>query len=495
MTPPTIGPELSTSPSPMVTPTTSHSPVSIKRTSTSSLRARSVDSARSVLSTLSRTSSTASIPFTDDEVDVVTEEGIRHTDRKLQAKRYKTREFADDLLDLLLALRVPTWSSAGPLSSEKLKVFKVSGSLTNAVFFVSYPSVPSVKTLLLRIYGPSSSRLISRPRELHTLHILSSRYRIGPRVYGTFENGRVEEYFDSSALTVAQLRDPTISSWIGARMAELHCVDIEAIEDTTPETRGEDVGWEIAARKNFRNWVRPAREVLQLSSVGEEYKVALDFDRFVEEWRHYMSWLKRWEDTHGASKRVFAHNDAQYGNLLRLKGHKKEGAPDHRQIIVVDFEYASPNSAAFDIANHFHEWTADYHGSTPHILNPARYPSEQERHNFYRSYLTHACPPFTSSVSSSADGKAVISAPGSDGGVDLDLNTEIQRLEAQVRAWSPASHAMWAVWGLVQANEDLELAAQAHAKGALPDDPEFDYLGYSRCRVNGFRREIKALGL
>lgn len=210
-------------------------------------------------------------------------------------------------------------------------VFKVSGSLTNAVYFISYPSNPSLKTLLLRIYGPSSSELISRPRELHTLHILSSRHRIGPRVYGTFENGRVEEYFNSTALTAAELRDPLTSRWIGARMAELHCVDIEAIEDTTPETRGENIGWEIAARKNVRAWLQPAREVLRLPSVSHEYKDALDFEGFVEEWRRYMSWLDSWERTHGASKRVFAHNDAQYGNLLRRK-ELKAGTPDHRQV-------------------------------------------------------------------------------------------------------------------------------------------------------------------
>ena len=57
------------------------------------------------------------------------------------------------------------------------------------------------------------------------------------------------------------------------------------------------------------------------------------------------------------------------------------------QIIVVDFEYASPNAAAFDIANHFHEWTASYHGGTHALLNQSLYPRPSERHNFYRAYL------------------------------------------------------------------------------------------------------------
>lgn len=165
------------------------------------------------------------------------------------------------------------------------------------------------------------------------------------------------------------------------------------------------------------------------------------------------------------------------------------------QIIVVDFEYASPSPAAFDIANHFHEWTADYHGSTPHILNPSRYPSEQERYNFYKAYLEHAYLPLTTCALNDETDRNCTSPPSVSDRGRMDIKTDSHCLDSQVRVWSPASHAMWAVWGLIQAREDLELAAQAHANGTQPDEPEFDYLGYAQCRVEGFRREIRALGL
>lgn len=209
-----------------------------------------------------------------------------------------------------------------------MRVHKVSGSLTNAVFFVSCPSLP---TLLLRIYGPSSGSLISRPRELHTLHILSSKYHIGPRVYGTFENGRIEEYFDSVTLTASDLRNAQISRWVGARMAELHLVDIEVVEDTVPATRGEGKGWEIGAKANVNSWLAPARDVLSLPSVPETIRQDLDLDTFVMEWENYVRWVTEIERVEGASRRVFSHNDAQYGNLLRLIN-VKPGTPEHRQV-------------------------------------------------------------------------------------------------------------------------------------------------------------------
>ena len=165
--------------------------------------------------------------------------------------------------------------------------------------------------------------MISRPRELHVLHVLSSQYHIGPKVYGTFENGRVEEHFDSTALTPPEMRDRQVSSWIGARMAELHQVDIGTVEGSAE--------WEIAAKKNVRAWLHPAREVLTLPSVSDSIRKDLDLDAFQAEWEHYMNWVDSQEKQFGASRRVFAHNDTQYGNLLRLNN-PKPGLPEHRRV-------------------------------------------------------------------------------------------------------------------------------------------------------------------
>ena len=247
------------------------------------------------------------------------------------SSRYKSTAFAEKLIDVLRTLRVPHWSGK-ELTSQNVEINKVSGSLTNAVFFVSCTSHPLPK-LLLRIYGPSSGSLISRPRELHTLHVLSSQYHIGPRVYGTFENGRLEEYFDSSALTASDLRDPKISSWIGARMAELHQVNITSVEEPSlMRASGEVRESQLGVRKNVEAWLTFAREVLALPSVTDTIRRELNLDAFESEWKEYMLWLKAREKAIGASKRVFAHNDAQYGNLLRLNSPALVGSAEHRQV-------------------------------------------------------------------------------------------------------------------------------------------------------------------
>ncbi|KAI9066690.1 kinase-like protein [Trametes sanguinea] len=462
--PPTLGPDLAPASS---LPKFRPAGRPLNRSSTSS--SRSLPDNPSIATSPAYSTSSLSIPFEHADVDVVRVEGLRHANVRLEARRYKTLPFAEQLLRVLHTIRAPSWSEP-EITPDAITIQKVSGSLTNAVFFVSCPPVANARTVLLRVYGPSSGSLISRPRELHTLHVLSSRYHIGPRVYGTFENGRVEEYFDSTALTAADLRDQQISAWIGARMAELHGVDIDAVEPDARVADGPEKGQvQLGVQKNVKSWLPSAREVLNLPGAPAEVRAGLDLDRFEREWGMYLSWLHQKEASEGMSPRVFSHNDAQYGNLLRLRT-LKEGEPAHRQIIVVDFEYASPNPAAFDIANHFHEWTADYHGPTPHLLDASRYPTPEQRRNFYRAYLLARAQSQSSSTSTFEPAAPAMS--------DAALEAAMAELEAQVRTWSPASHAMWAVWGVVQAREFVE---------GQDGEPEFDYLGYAQCRMDGFR--------
>jgi len=246
-------------------------------------------------------------------------------------RRYKEVLFASQLLEILRQLRVRVWCTA-QISPKEVDIHRVSGALTNAVFFVSCHSLPTAQTLLLRVYGPSSGSLISRTRELHVLHMLSSRYQIGPQVYGTFDNGRIEEYFDALTLTPSDIRDPQISQWIGARMADLHSVNIaDVLDDTAEDVDGDTYNFGITA--NIKAWLRPAKEVLDLPGISDTLRNEFDLPRFKEEWQRYLVWAIERQRTFG-TRRVFAHNDAQYGNILRSKD-CSEGVDEHRQVSIV----------------------------------------------------------------------------------------------------------------------------------------------------------------
>jgi hypothetical protein len=172
------------------------------------------------------------------------------------------------------------------------------------------------------------------------------------------------------------------------------------------------------------------------------------------------------------------------------------------------------------------------------VLNPSLYPTLDERHNFYRAYLEATMKLNWINRDSDTPTPPAIETPVNGSGTSSDslghvletrqrkrglssasiisidsihersfslsgrhadiLKEDMDLLEEQVRRWSPASHAMWAIWGVVQAREGVE---RAKAGGPLDGEEdgevpagEFDYLTYAKGRFESFRREAKALG-
>lgn len=148
------------------------------------------------------------------------------------------------------------------------------------------PSDVIPPTLLVRIYGPSTSTLIARDEELRVLHTLSSDYGLGPRIEGTFQNGRVEQFFNSKALTAPELRDLETSRMIARRMRELHSVDLNVLGF---EEREEPTVWQ-----RIKEWYPLAVQAASgLRNAGRwnEWFGKFGLDKVGEEVEEYMTWV------------------------------------------------------------------------------------------------------------------------------------------------------------------------------------------------------------
>lgn len=138
--------------------------------------------------------------------------------------------FKNEIIKLAHTLRLKGWRRVPLDSGESIDVTRLSGALTNAVYVVSPPDDVEKRgegskrypaKLLLRVYGPQAEHIIDRENELSVLRRLAKK-KIGPRLLGTFTNGRFEQYLNAVTLTAADLRDPDTSKQIAKRMRELH---------------------------------------------------------------------------------------------------------------------------------------------------------------------------------------------------------------------------------------------------------------------------------
>jgi choline/ethanolamine kinase len=173
---------------------------------------------------------------------------------------------------------------------------------------------------------------------------------------------------------------------------------------------------------------------------------------------------------------VFCHNDLQEGNILFVEDHadsSKGDAPSWR-LRPIDFEYASYNYRGFDIGNHFCEWCYDYTVSTPPYF-AARlpdFPSREQQLAFLRSYLDEYAAvdqsPSTPRLGEASEAERRLG--GAEKGAE-SREKEAELMLIEVGAFALASHFLWGLWGIVQANMS---------------DIEFGYLDYSLARFNAY---------
>lgn len=172
---------------------------------------------------------------------------------------------------------------------------------------------------MLRIYGPQVEHLIDRENELQILRRLA-RKKIGPRLLGTFLNGRFEEFFYARTLTARDLRIPETSKQIAKRMRELH----DGIELLEEEREAGAFVW-----RNWDKWVERCEEVISWidgqvrpgqqrlnGSRNEAWKdrgliCGVPWSVFRQTLDRYRQWLNgQYGGTGGIRQHlVFAHND------------------------------------------------------------------------------------------------------------------------------------------------------------------------------------------
>jgi len=351
--------------------------------------------------------------------------------------------------------------------------------------------------LLLRIYGPQVSHLIDRDTELYILRRLA-RKKIGPRLLGTFENGRFEQFFTARTLTKDDIRNPETSRHIAKRLKELHRgVDLE------PQEREQGpIVW-----KNWEKWVPRCTEVMEHLDAKQKYGLVCGttWPVFRDAVERYREWLVARYGGQDELKRelVFAHNDTQYGNILRLQAVEKSPlllpSNEHKQLVVIDFEYASANTPGFEFANHFCEWMADYHNETrPHEMKTNRFPTDKEVRNFLTAYVGHSFSKRVPPPTAFNLDVRVPPPPVDSEAEQAEVKEKVEKLLLETRAWRAASSAMWCAWGVVQAKAPPPQSDEQEAVGGdqlPPEKAEFDYLLYAQQRALLFWGDCLSLGI
>ncbi|XP_069326402.1 choline kinase alpha isoform X3 [Eulemur rufifrons] len=334
------------------------------------------------------------------------------------------------------------------LREDEFHISVIRGGLSNMLFQCSLPDTTATigdepRKVLLRLYGA----ILQMGAEAMVLEsvmfaILAER-SLGPKLYGIFPQGRLEQFIPSRRLDTEELSLPDISAEIAEKMATFHGMKMPFNKEPK---------WLFGTMEKYLN------QVLRIKFTGESkikqlhkflsYNLPLELENL-------RSLL---EST--PSPVVFCHNDCQEGNILLLEGRENS---QKQKLMLIDFEYSSYNYRGFDIGNHFCEWMYDYNYEKYPFFRASmrKYPTKKQQLHFISSYLAAFQNDFENL---SSEEKSIIK----------------EEMLLEVNRFALASHFFWGLWSIVQAKIS---------------SIEFGYMDYAQARFDAYFDQKRKLGV
>ncbi|XP_026166560.1 choline kinase alpha [Mastacembelus armatus] len=349
------------------------------------------------------------------------------------------------------------WKS---LAEEDFCITVIRGGLSNKLFLCSLPdSLDTVgdepRNILLRLYGAILQMSCNKGdsqqsnKENHfqgaeamvlesVMFAILAERELGPKLYGIFPQGRLEQYVPSRKLDTCELSDPRISAEVAEKMGKFHGMRMPFNKEPK---------WLFGTMDKYLS------QVMRLNFTRESHLRCFNY-LLTYNLPQEMDMLKSLLDsTH--SPVVFCHNDCQEGNILLLK----DTQTSEQKLMLIDFEYSSYNYRGFDIGNHFCEWMYDYNcDEFPFFkVNVQAYPTKAQQLHFIESYLRE-------------------SDQGFDKLSEEDQMKLKEKLYIEVNRFSLASHFFWGLWSIIQARLSTI---------------KFGYLEYAQARFEAYFQQKK----
>lgn len=332
------------------------------------------------------------------------------------------------------------------ITVDEFQISIVSGGLSNLLYLCTLPDhVLSVgdepHQVLLRVYGAILQGVDSLVLESVMFAVLAER-ALGPRLYGVFPRGRLEQYIPSRRLLTEELGLPDISAEIAVKMSRFH---------------GMVMPFNKEPKWLFETMDRYLKQIMGLTFVRETHVKKFNKLKTFNLPGELASLKSLLEATW--SPVVFCHNDVQEGNILYLAD---KDATSTDKLMLIDFEYSSYNYRGFDIGNHFCEWMYDYtYDQWPFFkANMENYPNRQQQLHFIRHYLSE------------------YSGNKGDSVHDDQLKIE-EEMIIEINRYALASHYLWALWAIIQAKLSTI---------------EFGYMDYALYRLEAYFDQKRILG-
>ncbi|KAJ5939756.1 hypothetical protein N7466_002890 [Penicillium verhagenii] len=362
---------------------------------------------------------------------------------------YSPADSQASALRLILTL-FPHWEGPG----NKIEFVRFTDGITNTLLKIinrkaglSDEQVDN-DAVLMRAYGNGTEILIDRERET-TSHALLASCGLAPPLLARFNNGLLYRFIRGKPCGHEDLTTAPIYRGVARRLAQWHAVlpitgAVPAPGADSTMTNGERLDFDL---------IQPRRAGPSMWAVLQKWIIALPVATPEQRARRLslqqeLQWvIGKLDDGKGIGEDglVFSHCDLLCANVIVLPSDENSKPSDEIiPVNFIDYEYAVPAPAAFDIANHLAEWIGydcDY------TMIPTQSVRRQFLTEYTKSYIEHR------KLDTSSEGEIVT------------------RLFEDVDRFRGIPGLYWGVWALIQAQIS---------------QIDFDYASYAELRLGEY---------
>lgn len=303
--------------------------------------------------------------------------------------------------------------------------------------------------ILIRLYGVNRSKSLAVPKDLLISTIMSTK-GIGPKLYGVFSEGRLEELIQASCLEQDDMYIPEFSSEIARIMAQFHTAEMPFIKEPN---------W---LWNQFKGLFLKTRNLNFTDESKAEKYAKIQSSNLEREYQELRLILEAFN-----SPVVFCHNDVNIGNILNH---------NNGRLMLIDYEYGSYNYRGFDIGNFFCEWMMDNNYKLPpfYQYHYEYYPNHEQQLAFVKAYIKGA--KHCTEEACACKNIDANNNPDADSYHGKNLDEEMILKEAN--HFALASSLFWTIWAVNQ---------------AYNTQSQFQYLDYSLDRLDAYFKHKKIL--
>lgn len=282
-----------------------------------------------------------------------------------------------EALQLMSKFFLKEWKK---LSPEDIKVQRLQAGLCNTVYAVERRQTLSVSIdeepsrVVIRFYGGGSTK--QEPQvsdvsvEAQTLIIKeAAKLGLGPKLYGIFGGGRIEEFIPSRHLTTNDLLEkPDISAQVAIALAKFHSMDLPLPRPQYDIMDVIESRWGLFERMKEKYLTN---EGVIKNQVNARRITQHDFASDI-------AWLRR-TFTERYNRVVLQHWDTQFSNILIREDEKAAMTP----VLIIDVEMATYNFRGKDMGLLLSQTMIDFQHPCDKIDD---FPSEEKCKEFLSVY-------------------------------------------------------------------------------------------------------------